>query len=416
MNDSNLLVSLDLGSKELKLAMAYIHEDQQMELLSLQAYPSRGIKKGAVLNMEACVTALRELFDKVEAETGLNIDAIYAAYSGENIEAINSHGVAATGIRGRGRAITKADKEQVIGAAQAIVIPEDRNITHIFPLRYMVDNQEMVKEPLNMVGVRLEAEAHIIVTPSTLLNNLELAIGRTGRQAIDFMYSPIALGEAILSKEERERGTVLIDLGLNTTKISYYQYGEPYYNYVLPIGSHALTVDLAYMLQVPEDLAEDLKVNHGCAYKPLLDHEDFAYIPGTSDRNSESVSLYYICDVIAARLTDMYSVARRELHESGWLERTRGIVLGGAGAKLPGSVELAARIFGVPARLGYSMGIENLEEENRDVRFSTALGLLKHYRTPVLDWHSLPGQNREAARNGKSTKRSNIFTWIRDFF
>lgn len=413
---NNLLVSLDLGSKELKIAMAYIHPDHRLELLALEAYPSRGLKKGAVLNMEACVTVLKELFNKVEGNTGLNIDAVYASYSGENIEAINSHGVAATGLRGRGRTITKADKEQVIAAAQAIVIPEDRNITHIFPLRYMVDNQEMVKEPLNMVGVRLEAEAHIIVTPTTLLDNLELAIGRTGRSVIDFMYSPIALGEAILSKEERERGTVLIDIGLNTTKISYYQYGEPYYNYVLPIGSHSLTVDLAYMLQVPEEMAENLKLEHGCAYKPLLDNESFAYIPGSSDRNSESVSLYYICDVLTARLTDMYNVARRELSESGWLERTRGVVLGGGGAKLPGCVELASRIFGVSARLGYSMGIENLEEENRDVRFSTALGLLKHYRMPAGGWQEIPGQNKEETPATRSAKKSNIFTWMRDFF
>ena len=417
---SQLIAAVDMGSKELKLALAFIHGDGQMELLALEAFPSKGIKKGAVLNMEACVTALRELFDKVEADTGMNIDAVYTAYSGENIEAINSHGVAATGIRGRGRAITKFDKDQVIAAAQAIVIPEDRSIAHIFPLRYMVDNQEMVKEPLNMVGVRLEAEAHIIVAPTTLLDNLELAIGRTGRDVLDFMYSPVALGEAILSKEERERGTVLIDLGLNTTKISYYQYGEPYYNYVLPIGSHALTADLAYMLQIPEEMAEQIKLEHGCAYRPLLDQEDFAYIPGSSDRSSESVSLYYICDVISARLTDMYNVAKRELSESGWLERARGVVLGGAGAKLPGSVELASRIFGVTARLGYSMGIENLEEENRDVRFSSALGLLKHYRLPSNDWYGPPdvavGHSREAPHNGKSTRRSNIFTWLRDFF
>ncbi|MGL4524580.1 MAG: cell division protein FtsA [Spirochaetia bacterium] len=414
--NQNLLVSLDLGSADYKLAVAYIHSDRQLELIALKSHPSKGLKKGAVLNMEACVTSLKELFDETETEIGLNIDIVHAAYTGENIDALNSHGVAATGLRGRGRPITRQDKEQVIAAAQAIVIPQDRSIAHIFPLRYMVDNQEMVKEPLNMVGVRLEAEAHIIVTPTTLLDHLNLAISRTGRQVADFMYSPIALGEAILSKEEKERGTILIDLGLSTTKITYYQYGEPYYNFVLPIGSHALTLDLAYMLQISEEIAEDMKMRHGCAHKPLLDREEFAYIPGSSDRNSESISLYYICDVLTARLTDMYSVAQKEINESGWLQRARGIVLGGAGAKLPGAVELAGRIFGRPARLGYSMGIENLEEASRDVSFGGVLGLMKRYRNPPVNWNTPVAQIPEAPRSERSAKRSNIFSWIRDFF
>lgn len=405
--------ALDFGSHRLKLALAEQDEEGRIHLSGLWTKKTAGIKRGAVINMEACVNALEELVSEAEVASGETIKAFHVAYSGENIEAVNSQGVAAIGLRGRGREITETDKENVIAAAQAIVIPEDKEIAHIIPLQYVVDKQELVKEPLHMIGVRLEAEAHIITAPYSLLSNIGLAVQRAGCTVSDLVYAPLATAAAVLNRDEKTAGAVILEIGSSTVKIAFYQFGEPYFNSVLPIGADSLTGDLAHpaVLNIPHEIAEQIKLEHGCCFKPLLDRQLDVFIPGGPDRKPQVVSDHFICDILSARMADIYNVARNELAKKGWLERARSIVIAGGGSQLPGAAELAGRIFNMPSRAAYTTGLESLDNESRNGRFGAVLGLLKQQRLPFKD---------EAApvllAEGKHDKKAGFIEWLRDFF
>jgi cell division protein FtsA len=406
--------AVDMGSCSIKLAIAR-KDAHRLEIIYRDEIISQGIKKGTIINTEACVDALKSLFYKAEQVTGLVIDRVRVSYSNESIESINSHGVAAIGLRGIRQTVTELDKQQVIAAAQAVVIPEDRILAHIIPLRYIVDNQDFVKDPINMIGVRLEAEAHIISAPSNLLDNISFAIERTGKKVSQMVYSPLATAEAVLNKEEKERGVILLDIGASTTKMSFYFHGKPYYNATLPIGSFSMTHDLVYMLDISEELAEQTKCIYGCVYRPLMDQEEYAYLPGTSERSAQTVSLYYLCDILSARLSDIYHVAFHQLKEKEWFSHAHSIVIAGGGATLPGSAELATKISDLPARLGYSMGLTGLSEQDRHAKWSTVVGLLKYEQDLGENWQkSSVGHIHSSAIS--TEKKRNFMSWLRDFF
>jgi cell division protein FtsA len=416
------ITALDIGSHSLKMALCEHDTEGNLHLISLKERPAAGIKKGAVINMEKAVEAISLLREEVTEETGLLPDACYVAYSGENIESLNSDGVTAIDLRGKGRTISETDKQNVIKQAQAVPVGDDKEIAHIIPLQYMVDNQELVKDPVNVIGVRLKAVAHIIIANASLLDNITLAVKRAGLTPNELVYSPLAAGQALLSSNEREKGTLFIEIGAASTKISFYQYGAPYFDAVMPIGGATLTGDLAYMLKISAELAETIKIKHGCCYKPLLEREDYAYIPGNADRSPESVSEHYICDILAARMTDIYTVAYRILSVKGWLERVDALVIGGGGGEMPGSAELAGRIFGRPARTGYVTGFENLKEDERSSIYGAVCGLLK--REEFLTWNEeyekkefLRQHNVLAKESRDKEQRSfNFIRWIKDFF
>ncbi|MCL2520188.1 MAG: cell division protein FtsA [Spirochaetaceae bacterium] len=414
-----IITGIDLGSYSFKMALCE-ETAEGLELICLKEIAADGLKKGAIVNMEKVVTALDKLIYSVTEETGITIKECYVAYSSEKLEAFNSDGVMAIDLRGKGRAITQEDKELVVKQSEAIPISDDKVIAHTIPLQFAVDNNEQVKDPINMVAVRLRAMSHIIIANGTLLNNIYSAIKRCGLMPLALVYSPLAAAGVILSSGERENGTLFIDIGGANTKLSFYQHGNCYFNYTLPIGGITLTGDLAYMLKISFELAENLKIKHGFCYKPLLEREDFVYLPGNADSNPRSVSEHYICDILTARMSEIYSVAKEVMHNKGWLAYTNSLVIGGGGNELPGSAELASKIFDKAARNGYVSGLEKLASNERGSSYGSVLGLCKkNIMTNIdkpIEKKEILGHNKKTGSTPLKSDSFNLVKWVKDFF
>lgn len=380
VKSNEVFVSIDLGSHSFKLAIASFNSESGfLELKSLEEIPSDGIKKGAITNINKVGDRLNVLITKTIEKTGYAIKNVCVCYSSEYMEGINSSGVAGVGERGRGKAISEDDKTNVLNAVQAIVIAEDKEIAHILPSRYVVDNQEQVKDPLGMVAVRLEAEAHLIIVNEMLLNNIHKTFNIIGLNILDMIYSPLSASEMVLTKNERVRGVIYLDIGLNLTKLLFFKNDNLYFSDVLAIGGASLTSDIAYMLKIDTAIAEDLKINNGCAYLPLLDKDNYAFIKGNNEEGPTTISERYMCEIIMARASDILNNCKNLLEKKGWLKEANYVVIGGGTGNLTGIGELASKIFELPAHSAVcGTGFEDLSDKQREGQFGSVLGILKN--------------------------------------
>jgi cell division protein FtsA len=377
-NEQDVYAAIDLGSATLKAVAAYYDEFHRPTKIAICMRLTNGIRKGAILNLEAAVDAIQDILSDLESKCGSEIKDIMVAFSSEHVQAQNSDGVANVGLRGKPQAITMQDVEKVMDSAQAVPLPENREIAAIIPLNYRIDNNLVTREPLHIQAVRLEARAHIITAPGSLLANLEQAMRGAGRNITALVYSPLAAAHAVLSKNERMEGAILIDMGASSTKIAFYLDNQPHYNSVLPIGASSLTKDLAEVERIPILIAEQLKIAHGLCYRGLLSSEIAQIpIPPFGGRGAEMVLESKICDILQARMSDIANAALRRLERSGWLYKAKSLVITGGGSQLIGSSELFGRIFQMPARTAYVMGVEDLLEEESSAQFGTVWGLLK---------------------------------------
>lgn len=376
--NQDIYAAIDLGSATIKAVAAYYNEFGHPTKAGVCIQPAAGIRKGAILNLETSVNAINAILSDLEAKCGNEIYQIMVSFSSEHVLTQNSDGVANVGLRGKPRAITIEDVEKVMDSAQAVPLPENREVAAIIPLHYRVDNQITTRNPINMQAVRLESRIHIVTAPGSLLNNLEQAIRSTGRQIQALVYSPLACAQAVLSKSEREEGVILIEMGASTTKIIFYTDEQPHYSSVLPIGSSSLTKDLAEVEQLPLHLAEQIKIEHGLCYRGLLNSANKQIpIPPYGGRGASIISEAKVCDILSARMSDIANAAKRRLEQSGWLYKAKSIVVAGGGSQLPGSSELFGKIFQLSSRSAYVMGVEDLSEEESLAAFGSAWGLIK---------------------------------------
>ncbi|NIZ19443.1 cell division protein FtsA [Entomospira culicis] len=376
--NQDVYVAIDLGSATMKAVAAFYDEFQRPTKVAVVRRDTAGIRKGAILNLEASVHAIEDLLSQLEAESGSEIHHCFVGFSGEHIQAQNSDGVANVGLRGKPRSISVEDVEKVMDSAQAVPLADNREIAAIIPLNYRIDNHLITREPLNIQAVRLEARIHIITAPGSLLNNLEQAVRSAGRSVQALIYSPLACAYAVLSKVERTEGVILIEMGASTTKIAFFIDEQPHYNSVLPIGASSLTRDLAEVEKIPLALAEQLKIEHGICYRGLLGNEIRQIpIPPFGGRGAEMMLESKMCDILQARMTDIANATKRRLEKSGWLYKAKSIVIAGGGSQLPGASELFARIFDLSARSAYVMGVEGLDDEESLAQYGTVWGLLK---------------------------------------
>lgn len=411
---TTLKVGLDLGSHSFK-AVAATH-DERGALMGVHALmrPASGIRKGAVLNLEACVLAIEELLSDLEEQCGSEITEVYLAFSGEHVEGQNSDGVANVGLRGKSRAITAEDVAKVIDSAQAVPLAENRELAMVIPTSYKVDNTLITKNPIQMQGVRLEARAHIISAPGSLLQNLPLAVNQAGRQVHELLYAPLAASHVLLNRLERSEGVLLIELGASTTKLLFFGEGVIQYSAVLPIGAMALSRDFAEVENLPFDLAEAIKVRHGCCFKALLPSPAGSIIvPPFGGRGADMVDALKVCAILSARMTDIFTAALRRFERTGWLYKAKSVVLGGGGSQLPGASELAARLFELPTRAGYVMGVENLTEATSAAEFACAWGLIKGEQTESEHQEKKPSKLHESIAENQP---KGALQWLKDNF
>ncbi len=411
MPGDDLIVGLDIGTTKICAVIGQLDDAGRVEIVGVGTVPSRGLRRGVVVNIEATVRSVLEAVEAAELMSGREVQSVFAGISGRHIEGINSRGVVA--VTGRGREISNEDVDRVIDAGKAIPVPMDREVLHVIPQEFIVDEQRGIRNPLGMIGVRLEAEVHIITGSVTSAQNIIKCINRAGFKVNDLILQPLASARAVLTSDEKELGVMIIDMGGGTSDVMVYLEGSPYHTEVLPVGGDQVTSDLSILLKTPLEAAERLKREAGCCYLDMVHEEETVSIPGVGGRPPLIRSRKEIVEIIQPRMTEMLALAKEQAEEKGYLKMMGGgVVLTGGGSLLPGTQELAQEVFGLPARIGTPVRLLGLMEEVSSPIFSTAIGLLL-YGSQKTGSASAERRRKPPGVKGALDRMKD---WLREFF
>ena len=375
MSRDNILVGLDIGTTKIAAVIGELEESGGVKIVGLGNVPAEGLKRGVVINLEQTINSIIKAVQDAELMAGVKVDSLYAGIAGDHIRSINSRGVIA---------VTKADKEigdaeidRAIEAAKTVAIPMDREIIHVLPQEYTVDDQSGIKDPRGMGGTRLEVEVHIVTGSVTTAQNVHRCIKRAGYELLDLVLEPLASSKALLEPEEMELGVALIDIGGGTTNVAIFYDGCIRHTAVISLGGRNVTNDLAIGLRTPVEQAEELKKNYGCALSSLTDPEDMIKVPGVGSKEPKEVSRSILAAIIEPRMEEVFSLALREIKKSSFAEiLASGVVLTGGGSLLEGVEDLAEQVFDMPVRKGKVKGVAGLLDIAENPMNSTAIGLI----------------------------------------
>ncbi|OUS10685.1 cell division protein FtsA [Gammaproteobacteria bacterium 53_120_T64] len=374
-NNSNeqMIVGLDIGTSKVVAIVGVAGANGQLEIVGTGMHPSSGLKKGVVVNIESTVAAIERAVQEVELMAGCQIHSVYAGIAGNHIRSLNSHGIVAI----RDREVHRLDVERVIDAARAVAIPADQEILHVLPQEYIIDNQEGVREPLGMSGVRLEAKVHLVTGAANAAQNIKKCIRRCGLEVDDVILEQLASSYSVLTEDEKQLGVCMVDLGGGTTDIAIFTDGAIRHTGVIPIAGDQVTNDIAMALRTPTAHAEELKIKYACALAKLARPEETIKVPSVGDRPPRDLSRQALAEVVEPRYDELFTLVQAELRRSGYEELiAAGIVLTGGTAKMEGAVELAEEIFHMPVRLGCPQNIQGLSDIVNNPIYSTGVGLL----------------------------------------
>lgn len=403
----NIVIGLDIGTTKICVMVGEVSSDG-VNIIGIGTHPSRGMRKGVVVNIEATVNSIRKAVEEAELMAGCEIRNVYAGIAGGHIKSFNSHGVIAV----KNREITEEDVKRVIDAAAAIAIPVDREIIHIIPQEFIIDDQDGIREPVGMSGVRLEAKVHIVTGAVTSAQNIIKCTNRAGIEVCDIVLQPLASSEAVLTPEERELGVMLIDIGGGTTDIAIFHEGCIKHTAVIAMGGNQVTGDIAVGLRTPASEAENIKIKYGCAWSGIIDKEETLEVPGIGGRKPRIVSRQALCDIIQPRMEEILTFAHRELIKSGYEDlMASGVVITGGTARLPGVCELAEQIFDLPVREGIPIGVSGLSDIIRNPMYATAVGLVVYGARNPVEGRFRNGDSRLFARVFRRMKE-----WFLEFF
>lgn len=373
VQQKKMLVGLDIGTSKIVCIVGEMNADGAIEIVGLGSHPSRGLKKGVVVNIESTVQSIRRAVEEAELMAGCTIHSVYAGIAGSHIQSLNSHGIVAV----RDREVTAADIERVIDAAQAVAIPQDQRILHVLPQEYVVDNQEGIKEPVGMSGVRLEAKVHLVTGAVNAAQNIERCVQRCGLQTDAIILEQLASSYSVLTDDERELGVCLVDIGGGTTDIAIFTEGAIRHTAVIPIAGDQVTNDIAMALRTPTQHAEKIKIKYACALTQLAKADETIKVPSVGERPPRDLSRQSLAEVVEPRYDELFTLIQAELRRSGFEDMVAaGIVLTGGTAKMEGVVELAEEIFHMPVRLARPQGVSGLTDVINNPIYSTAVGLL----------------------------------------
>ncbi len=376
---SNFVVGLDIGTTNITVVVASIADDGKIEITGVGSSPSKGLRKGVVINIEATVDSISKAVNQAETMSGVEIRSVYAAISGSHIKGLNSHGI--VGIKNR--EVSQNDIDKVIEAAKAVAIPLDREILHVLPQEYIIDEQDGIKEPLGISGVRLEARVHIITGAVASAQNIVKCANRCGLKVQDIVLSPIASSLSVLSPEEQELGVALVDIGGGTTDLTVFQAGSIKHTAVISVGGNHITNDIAAGLRTPLSAAEEIKCRYGTQSASEAQSQDESIdVPSTGGRSSREVSMHVLSEIIEPRVKEMLNMLHREIIRSESDQYlTSGVVLTGGGAKLKGLAQLTEETFNLPVRVAYPRGVGGLNDLVNMPEYATAVGLVLHAAT-----------------------------------
>src|SRR5918996_3776659 len=372
-DNKKLVVGLDIGTSKIACIVAEITEAGSFEIIGMGNHPSRGLKKGVVVNIETTVQAIQRALEEAELMADCKIREVYTGIAGSHIKSFNSQGMVAI----KDREVGQMDIDRVIETAKAVQIPNDQQILHILNQEFIIDGQEDVREPLGMSGVRLEVKVHIVTGAVSAAQNIIKCVRRCGLEVSDLILQPLASAIAVVSDDEKDLGVALVDVGGGTTDLAIFTHGAIRHTAVIPIAGDQITNDIAMALRTPTKDAEDLKQRYGCALSQLADPQQMIEVPGVGDRGPRELSRKTLAEVIEPRVEELYSLVQAELRRSGYEELlSSGIVITGGSSMMQGMVELGEEIFHMPVRVGVPHYNGALAEVVRHPRYSTAVGLL----------------------------------------
>ena len=371
--NKDLIVGLDIGTSKIVALVAEALPEGGINIIGMGSAPSRGLKKGVVVDIEATVSAIQRALEEAELMANCKITQVYTGIAGSHIKAQNSSGMLPI----RDREVSQSDKDRVVEIARALNIPADQQVLHVLPQEYIIDGQDGVREPLGMSGVRLEVKVHIVTGAVSAAQNIVKCVRHCGLEVQDLVLQPLASSKAVLNNDEKDLGVCLVDIGGGTTDIAVYTRGAIQHVAVIPIAGDQITNDIAMTLRTPTREAEDLKIQHGTALRQLADPKEMIEVPGIGERGPRMLSKQLLSEVIEPRAEELYGLVLAELRRSGFAEQlSSGIVLTGGSSQMRGMVELAEEVFDMPVRIGTPEYIGGFSERVKSPRFATSVGLL----------------------------------------
>ncbi len=412
----DMIVGLDLGTTKVTTIIAEVDENGVAHVVGVGTCSAQGMQRGVVINIDRTIEAIEHSIEDAERMAGVRVSSVYAGIAGDHIRSINSKGVIAitrSSSRERTGVITRDDVERVIEAAKAVNLPMDREVLHVLPQEFAVDDQKSIKDPIGMAGVRLESDVHIITGAVASAQNIFRCVKRSGISVRDLVLEPLASSYSVLNADEKELGVGLMDLGGGTTDIAVFHEGSIRHTSVIGFGGENVTRDLGLGLRTPFEHAERIKVEYGHCYTPILDEQDEVEIPGIGGRPARMISRRLIADIIQPRMEEICELAMAEIRKAGaWDMLTSGIVMTGGASQIEGAAELAEQIFDMPVKIGYPSGLGGLMKSASSPMYATGVGL-------VL-FGLRGGESDDILRGDDSTIFDKITRrmkeWFRDFF
>ena len=394
-SEKDLIVGLDIGTSKVVCIVGETGADGTLEIVGLGSHPSRGLKKGVVVNIESTVQSIQRAIEEAELMAGCRIHSVYTGIAGSHIRSLNSHGIVAI----RDHEVTSGDVDRVLDAARAVAIPADQKILHVLPQEYVIDRQEGIKEPVGMAGVRLEAKVHLVTGAVSAAQNIVKCVRRCGLEVDDIILEQLASSYAVLTEDEKDLGVCLVDIGGGTTDIAVFTEGAIRHTAVIPIAGDQVTNDIAVALRTPTQYAEEIKLKYACALRQLAGPEETIEVPGVGDRGSRRLTRQTLAEVVEPRYEELLTLVQAELRRSGFENLiASGLVLTGGTSKMEGVIELAEEIFHAPVRLGVPQNVSGLADVVRNPIYSTGVGLL------LFGQKSRDGGGAAESRHGSGSK------------
>ena len=402
---------LDIGTTKISCIIADQSATGELRIIGIGNAPSEGLRRGAVVDLEKTVASIARAVEEAERMAGVQAKGVHAGIAGDHIRSLNSRGVVA--VSRKDNEIAPADVSRVIEAAKAIAIPTDREIIHVIPQEFIVDDQDGIKDPVGMSGVRLEAEVHIITGAVTSARNICRAIQRAGLKVYDLTLEPLASAAAVLDEDEKDLGVVLLDLGGGTTDVAVFHEGAVRHTSIIPFGGANVTSDIAIGLRTPIDKAEAIKIQYGSALASMVSGDEVVSVSGVGGRGDKEISRHVLASMIEPRMEEIFAIANKEVRKNHFAPLIGGgVVLTGGTSLLPGAVELAEQVFEMPVRLGLPRGIAGLSASINDPRYATGIGLVLHAARGAEERM----QDLVEAGSNRSRKTFDLKGWFADLF
>jgi len=406
----HIVVGLDIGTTKICAIVAEVTEEGTVNVVGVGSSPSRGLRKGVVVNIESTVESIKKAVEEAELMAAVQINSVYTGIAGSHISGENSRGVVAL----KKQEVTRLDVQRAVDTARSVaVLPSDRRILHVLPREFMVDDQDGIREPLGMSGSRLEVDVHIITGAVTSAQNIIKSVNRAGLDVVDMVLQPLASSEAVLTPEERELGVAMVDLGGGTTDLAIFAEGSIRHTAVLPIGGQHLTTDLAIGLRTPQGEAERLKIRKGVALAELAKDDEMVEVPGVGDRPARTLSRKLVAEIIEPRVEEVFDLVRREIIRTGYEGiLAAGVVITGGTSMLEGMLEAAERVLDLPVRRGVPNGVGGLRDIVSNPMYATGVGLilLARHHDGELELTGLRGGRRVGRALGR------MRAWMLEFF